>query len=58
MTYSELESVSNFAFNSVSDSDSDSDSSSASMNLVFLSFSLYICILLNKPEDNSSFPFS
>ena len=53
-----------FAINSVSDfdsaseSDSESDSSSALMNLDICIFLFCIYILLNKPADSFSFPFS
>ena len=55
-------SVSDFSSNSMPDSNSDSDSDLIPVQLLwiwsFLSFSCCICILLNEPADNFSFPFS
>ena len=53
-------SVSDFSSNSMPDSNSDSDLILVQLLWIwsFLSFSCCICILLNEPADNFSFPFS
>ena len=66
MIHSEPESEPDFSFaiklvsdfDSVSKSDSECNSSSALKNLNICIFLLYICILLNKPVDNSFYPLS
>ena len=64
MCYSESKPDSSFDINlvpdldSASESDSESDSSSALMNLDICIFLFCIYILLNKPADSFSFPFS